>query len=203
MMTVVELCIGADPAAWRAVGFDVDVTGCLQLGGVRLRIDATAPGGLASWVLSSDDAGPDDIDGLATSWAAVTSGSAPRHANGINGIDHVVINTNDLERTCSAIEAATAAPLKRIREVGAMRQGFHRLGEVIIEIVTHPGVEQSAATFWGLALNAVDLDVMFAEYGLGVMSAPKSAVQPGRRISSFKIEAGLGLPVAIMSEGQR
>ena len=109
-----------------------------------------------------------------------------------------VIYTDDLERTCSAIEAATAAPLKRVREAGTLRQGFHRLGELIVEVVTFPKIDVDGARFWGLALNAADLDAMFDRYGEDVLSSPKDAVQPGRRISSFRESAGLGLPVALM-----
>ena len=50
------------------------------------------------------------------------------HPLGAIGLDHVVVTTDSLERTCAAIEAATGAPLKRVREVGEIRQGFHRLG---------------------------------------------------------------------------
>ena len=47
---------------------------------------------------------------------------------GAIGLDHVVVTTDSLERTCGAIADATGAPLRRVREVGEIRQGFHRLG---------------------------------------------------------------------------
>jgi hypothetical protein len=125
------------------------------------------------------------------------------HPNGVLGIDHLVVYTPDLERTCAAIEAATAAPLKRVREVGALRQGFHRLGELIVEVVTFPDVAVQQATFWGLALNVSNIDSLFASTGSDVLSPPKDAVQPGRRIASFREAAGLGLPVAVMSSSAR
>ena len=54
------------------------------------------------------------------------------------GFDHVVVMTSSLERTCGAIESATGESLRRIREAGPVRQGFHRLGQLIVEVVeTH------------------------------------------------------------------
>lgn len=207
MTVAVELGLCADPQAWREVGFLVDSDGVVALGGIRLRIeigiDPDTAVGLTSWTLCGDgDAA--SIDGLATRWVAGGGrGSSPvaaiGHPNGVVGIDHVVVNTPDLERTCGAIELATGEPLKRIREAGPMRQGFHRLGELIVEVVTHPGVVHPLAELWGLALNVGDLEALFAAFGPDLMSAPKQAVQPGRMISSFRASAGLGVPVALMT----
>ena len=52
------------------------------------------------------------------------------HPIGAIGLDHVVVTTDSLERTSGAIAAATDAPLKRVREVGELRPGFHRVGGV-------------------------------------------------------------------------
>ena len=208
--TVVEITLAADPDAWRAVGFTVDLTGVLVLGGIRLRLtgaggtrgDRASGGGsgISGWVLA--DAPDDritDIDGLATAHESAAQSPAVEHPNGVSGIDHIVVYSPDLERTCAAIEEATAAPLKRIREVGSLRQGFHRVGELIVEVVMFPGVTVDRAEFWGLALNVVDLDGLYARCGEVAMTAPKDAVQPGRRIASFRESAALGMPVAMMT----
>ena len=89
--------------------------------------------------------------------------------------------------------------MKRIREAGAVRQGFLRLGSLIVEVVTHPGVTAEHAQFWGLALNVDDLEAMHRRCGDAAMTAPKDAVQRGRRIASFRETAGVGLPVAVMT----
>ena len=201
MTTVVELVLSADASAWTAAGFDV-VDGVLQLGGIRIRLTG-GTGGITQWVLADAPHEVQEIDGLQTGHSSAVSPTPVVHPNGATSIDHIVIYTPDLERTCAAIEAATGAALKRIREVGTLRQGFHRLGELIVEVVTFPGVTQERATFWGLALNVDDIDAMFAHCGDGTMSAPKDAVQPGRRIASFRESAGLGLPVAIMTPHRR
>ena len=162
MTTVVELALAADPSAWAAAGFTVDGEGVVRLGGIGVRL-VGGSGGFASWTLADAVDSADDIDGLRTLHASADSRSIDPvvHPNGVSSIDHVVVYTPDLERTCAAIEAATAAPLKRIREVGQLRQGFHRLGELIVEVVTFPGVTGDHAQLWGLALNVVDIDAIF------------------------------------------
>ena len=203
MTTVAELVISAEPDAWRAVGFSVDDHGLLRLGGIDLRLIGGSDG-LVEWVLAdaTNDA-VDVIDGLRTSHGEAPSPRETKHANGVASIDHVVIYTPDLERTCAAIEAATGAQLRRVRETGSLRQGFHRLGELIVEVVTFSQIAEEQATFWGLALNVVDIDALYARCGDDAMSAPKDAVQPGRRIASFRESAALGLPVAVMTPHQR
>ncbi len=204
MATVTEFVVAADARRWRSVGFAVNDAGLMQLGGIRVRfVDAAnSRAGIDSWVIA-DAADPSvtNIDGLDTAHGEASSDMTVQalHPNGIIGIDHVVVYTSHLEHTCDAIARVTGAPLKRIREVGALRQGFHRLGELIVEVVTYPEIAVDGATFWGLALNVADIDQMYATYGEGVMSAPKVAVQPGRQISSFRNEAQLGLPVAVMT----
>lgn len=203
MTTVAELVISAEADAWRAVGFDVDEHGVLRLGGIGIRLTG-GNGGLVEWVLADGpDLTVDVIDGLRTSHAAVPPAQENHHDNGVSSIDHVVVYTPDLERTCAAIEAATGAQLRRVREVGSLRQGFHRLGELIVEVVTFPQIAQEQASFWGLALNVVDIDALYARCGDEAMSAPKDAVQRGRRIASFRESAALGLPVAVMTPHQK
>jgi len=115
----------------------------------------------------------------------------------------VVVSTDSLERTCGAIADVTGAPLKRVREVGAIRQGFHRLGGLVVEVVERAGQPAGPASFWGLVLNVEDLDVAVDHLGPDLVGAPKDAVQPGRRIATVRSEAGLGLPVALMTPNRR
>ena len=80
------------------------------------------------------------------------------HPLGARRIDHVVIATDDLSRTSGAIADATGAVLKRVREAGEVRQGFHRLGGLILEVVEHAGLPTGPASVWGLVLVVDDLD---------------------------------------------
>ena len=147
-----------------------------------------------------------DFDGLPTEIAkAGESGPRPReHRNGVVAIDHVVIFTPDLERTIERFEAA-GVRCRRIREVGEppqmLRQAFFRFGEVVAEVVEVPADQagaDGAARFWGLTLVASDLEGLVADLG-PISGSIRDAVQPGRRIATVKREAGLGLPVALIS----
>ena len=93
--------------------------------------------------------------------------------------------------------------MKRIREAGAIRQGFHRLGELIIEVVESPQVTSSHASFWGFVWNVADLHEVCARLGPDVVSPPKPAVQPGRFIATVRAQVGLGLPLALMTPPSR
>lgn len=148
--------------------------------------------------------------------APVPASAVPDRSGGADGreavldarvIDHVVLMTPDLERTCDAAAAATGAPLKRIREAGTVRQGFFRLGEVILEVVQSPQVAAGPARWWGLVLTVGDtpdsLVALCDRLGPEVISAPRPAVQPGRFIATVRAEVGLGVPVALISPDPR
>lgn len=160
--------------------------------------------GVVSWgLVGAPDALVDDIDGLATHHLAAPPDGPADHSLGIVGFDHLVVMTSSLDRTCGAIEAATGEPLKRVREAGAIRQGFHRLGELIIEVVESPQVTAGTASFWGFVWNLADLHDACDRLGPELVSLPKAAVQPGRFIASVRSAAGLGLPLALMTPPSR
>jgi hypothetical protein len=78
-----------------------------------------------------------------------------------------------------------------------MRQAFHRLAGVVVELVEHGDVD--TVSFFGVAFNCGDLAAAVVLLGPAAISEPKDAVQPGRLIATVREDAGLGLPVAIMS----
>jgi hypothetical protein len=191
------LNIGADPEAWIRVGFAVD-GGTSRAGEVRIRFE---PGeGLLGWRLAEADAV--EVDGLPL--APDVPGAPPGlpHPNGVTRIDHVVVFTPDLERTTAALEVI-GVERRRVREVEAdgspLRQGFFRLGEVILEVVEHADVEPGPARFWGITFAVADLDAAADVLG-DRLGSIRDAVQPGRRIATARREAGLGLPVALISD---
>lgn len=199
------LTISGDADAWRSIGLVVAEDGLVPLHGTSLRIVEAAPErtGIQGWALSGVDAGLDGtvIDGLATRVVAPMTPMFAQHDLGASGLDHVVVTTNDLERTSTAVATATECELKRIREVGTMKQGFHRIGRggLIVEIVERREVPKGPARFWGLVLNVDDLDAACERIGADLISEPKDAVQPGRRIATVRDDVGLGLPVALMT----
>jgi len=117
-----------------------------------------------------------------------------------------------LDRSVRALQEAGLA-LRRIREeptpAGAPRQAFFRLGAEILEVIQEPahivadaGGPDRPARLWGLALIAPDLEQTVALLGTHA-SAPRDAVQPGRRIATVRRSAGLAVPIALMTPPPR
>jgi hypothetical protein len=195
--SVGELRIGGSIEGWQHIGLHL-VDDVAIIDDVALRFVGGEPG-LQSWALCESPEQVSDIDGIPTEHVARPVVGGRAHELPILGIDHVVVNTSSLERTCGAIEAATGEPLKRIRDLGSIRQGFHRLGVVIIEVVESPQVNSTVAGLWGFVWNVDDLHGVCDHLGPEVISLPKPAVQPGRFIATVRPGAGLGLPLALMS----
>ena len=201
MTAAVGLDVAGPSAPWEAIGLTV-VDGRSWVGGIELRFgaaDDVPAEGVTAWVLDGSPHRPALIDGLSTTYVDDVEADAWVHPLGAIGLDHVVVMTSSIERTCGELERITGEPLKRIREAGPVRQGFHRLGPLIVEVVESDRVVAAHASFWGFVLNVADIDAAFERLGPDVLSPPKQAVQPGRRISSFRSAAGLGAPIALMS----
>jgi hypothetical protein len=193
------LTVGGPVEPWARLGLTV-VDGTVPLFGTGIRIDTSLEPGIGRWELSGFAGDVVDVDGLATVVVAPATPMLAEHPIGAVGLDHVVVTTDSLERTSEAIARVTEAPLKRIREVGELRQGFHRVGGgLIVEVVEHAGLPVGPAWFWGLVLNVEDLDAAAAHIGPDAISEPRPAVQPGRTIATVRETAGLGVPVALMS----
>jgi catechol 2,3-dioxygenase-like lactoylglutathione lyase family enzyme len=198
------LSIGDSPEAWAALGFTV-VDETVVLGGVPLALGGAAAG-IVAWSLTGIDPSA-SLDGLTlTAPGALTPEDPPAHPNGAVGIDHVVALTPDFDRTCDAFTTA-GLELRRVRTVGsgpdAFRQGFRRLGPAIIELVEGRRLPPGPARFWGLTLIVADIDGLAARLGPELVSAPKPAVQPGRRICTLRAAAGLAQAVAFMDPESR
>jgi hypothetical protein len=170
--------IAADPAAWAGAGFSV-ASGKVVVGGVTIEF-VEGEGGIVEWTL-----------------ATAASDVACAHANGVTEIDHVVMLTPSLERAIDELEAQ-GIELRRIREgetgMGTYRQAFFRVGRPILEVVEADPPER----FWGITFTTADIDAA-AELLGDKLGRVKDAVQPGRRIATVRKEAGLGLPVALIS----
>lgn len=205
MSALTGIHLGGSSDPWVRLGLALGTEpSTLRVGGVACRfdVDSTAP---VIALSVADLAAPVELDGLRFLPEApgprATSADHPCRAS---LIDHVVVMTSSLERTCGAVEAGLGAPLRRIRDVApGVRQGFHRLGEVILEVVETPQVTADQAALWGLVVVVDDLDTWAGEIGPELVAPPKPAVQAGRRISNVRPAAGLGLPVAFMSPDPR
>ena len=220
MTTISDVWMSSSIDPWRRLGFadfpisqpDGSTVPCVSIAGLGFRFlselsDPSAFGSCVSgWTLVSDLVSGDrdllSVDGIATHVIAEPV-VAPQltHALNVASIDHLVITTGSLDRTCGAITEQLGLPLKRIRDAGhGVRQGFHRAGSIILEIVERPDLaSETAAEIWGVVFVVEDLDAAVTWLGPDAIGAPRDAVQSGRRIASVKKEVGLGLPVALMS----
>ena len=194
---VEHLKLGADPGRWTEAGFEISGE-AMRVGEVLL---VFGPGeGVLGWRLAGIEG---EVDGLPVASPSDVGAAESAHANGATRVDHLVVFTPDLERTTAALEEI-GVERRRVREVEAdgspLRQGFFRLGEVILEVVEHANVEPGPARFWGITFAVTDLDPA-AELLGDRLGSIRDAVQPGRRIATVKREAGLGLPVALISDG--
>jgi hypothetical protein len=195
------LRVGSDPLKWQRIGCEVTSDGRIPMLFCSLMVSLDAPAGLSAWGISGIDPAITEIDGITTVAADLMEPVLCDHPNSGTELDHVVVMTNSLDRTCGAITEATGAPLKRIRDLGSMRQGFHRIGRggLIVEVVERPEITEAVASLWGVVINVADLDHAVEMIGSDLIGAAKDAVQPGRRIATLRSEAGLGTAVALMS----
>jgi hypothetical protein len=183
---------GSEP--WEQLGFTIsDGSIALANGAIRL-------GGDVALLVDAPDREVSGIDGVAVGSGSVVP--AVGHDNGAIELDHIVLMTDSLERTSAATEAALGLPCRRVRDTGSVRQAFHRFDDTaaargcIVEIVENARV--GAPVIWGLVVVVDDLDVAVVR-ARGLISPPKPAVQPGRRIATVGRAAGLPLAVAFMT----
>lgn len=196
---VVELAVADERDAWESAGFTVDGD-LVHLGSTAVRLTGRdgLGTGITGWILAGvPDPGRPDLDGLPTLFQREAPDDegpvGPAHPNGVTGLDHIVVFSPDLDRTIAAFDTIQLS-CRRVRRAGTedapLQQAFFRCGPVIIEVVgptagSGETAEEAPATWYGLAMDAEDLDVTARLLGDGV-GRIKQAVQRGRRITTFR-----------------
>jgi len=199
------LVVGGPISPWQQLGL-VEADGRIPIFGTGIEVDITGASGMLRLVFSGVDPQIMDIDGVAVEVRDPVPPMFADHPLCVSHIDHVVITTDSLSRTCGAIADITGSPLKRVREAGAIRQGFHRVGGpggLIVEVVEREGLTEDSASLWGFVLVLDDIAATCATLGPDVVSEPRPAVQPGRSIATVRTDVGLGVPLALMSPDVR
>jgi hypothetical protein len=202
MARLVALHAGGPRIAWQSLFPSSDSLSYL-LSDVRLIVDEDSSPGLTGWTIS---AGRDDrvsIDGIPTtlvSSAPELPKASPIGQQRAVGLDHVVVNTDNIDRTCESIERELGLEVRRERQLGnGAIQRFHKMDNTIIEVVSGPHITSPGASLWGMVVSVDDLFELFEEVGDNVTSPPKKATQPGRYISTVRGSVGLGIPFALMT----
>lgn len=202
---LLSIRVGDDPDSWRELGFHVEGT-TTRLDGVDIELVGPDEGrGIRSWCLAELTTAIDGLPTHADLHRRSATEPQPSHPNGINSIDHVVLFTDDMTRTTTALTEA-GLELRRVRDLGsgddARQQAFLWLGSVILELAGPAAPKPDAAApskLWGLALTAADLTAVTDHLG-DLASEARDAVQPGRQISTLRTKAvGVSVPIAVMS----
>jgi hypothetical protein len=200
-----ELVIGDERAAWERLGFAPGADGAFALGGLRVRLAGRGsvelrvaglaeerPDGLPIVpVAERRDAAPGDDLGVPAAGDRPVSAAA-RHPNGASAIDHVVVFTDDRDRTADAL-AAAGGDVRRRGEPPELPapMAFVRFGELIVEVAQAGG----PARFWGITVRVTDADALAGP----LLGTPRAAVQPGRRIVTVARSAGLSVALAFIT----
>ena len=198
-MTVrlVSVIGAAEPSAWAEVGFAIEGD-LIPFGNGAIEFDRSSDGtGLIGLRVAGLEQPADSLAGVPLYQGEVPQ--AIEHPNGCFELDHFVILTPDLEHTSSEVTGVLGLERRRMRETATVRQAFHRFPDrgCIIELVESDQVR--SPRLWGLVANTPHLESVAAELGEHVIAPPKPAVQPDRLIATFRSEAGLGVPVALMT----
>lgn len=203
MSRLVALHASGSPEPWQQLGISC-VSDVCQLADVQLHLTSpSSTPGLTSWTIDVGRTGQVDIDGIPTTLVVSSSEVASTSVIGTQrmvSLDHVVVNTDNLDRTTAAIERELGVPMRREREVGnGVVQRFHKLDNTIIEVVTGPHISGEGASLWGMVVSVDDLFEWAESVGQDKVSPPKKATQPGRYIATVRSSVGLGIPFALMT----
>ncbi len=202
-----QLVIGDDADSWRAAGFSVDGNH-LTLGKVVVEFAGSkGQRGVLGWKLAGVEATVESIPTITGENSLPTEVKArPSNINKIFAIDHVVVESKNVDRTVAAfaevgmVERRSATMMT---PMGERRQSFLWAGRVIIEVIGPLQPEHAdldgEASIWGLALVSSNLQT--TSHVLDAhLSEPKDAVQPGRKIATMRTkELDISVPIVVMS----
>ena len=114
-------------------------------------------------------------------------------------LDHLVVFTDDPDRTILAYAELGLEVQARPRLGNGTTQTFFRAGEVVIELVGPIGADGDGERFWGLSPTVADLDACAR---CSASSSGRSRTRPNPGAGSRRCgtkPCGLTIPIAFMS----
>ncbi|KAI8618503.1 hypothetical protein BC830DRAFT_1108589 [Chytriomyces sp. MP71] len=225
---LIELTIADAPSAWSAAGFTVHNHPMahrhpfVKVGHVVINLIG-GRGGIVSWGFDSSPAHNAEmgfvVDGLATTLVSARDEERhdilnpflekleregkTGHANGVVGIDHVVVFTTNASRTIGMMAMLGIHPKRPADDRNGSKFWFFKSGDVVIELVQVGEAtrieNQDGASFWGITFLCHDLDKV-VKTGL-LKNKPKRAVQGGGRTicTLDHVKAGISTNVAFIT----
>jgi catechol 2,3-dioxygenase-like lactoylglutathione lyase family enzyme len=111
---------------------------------------------------------------------------APKADASVLGLDHVVIQSADMERAAALYGARLGLDMRLDREVRGHRLMFFRCGDAVVEIAHNPARE--ADLLWGLSWRVGDADAVRERLaGAGVaVSEVRQGMKPGTRVFTVR-----------------
>lgn len=122
----------------------------------------------------------------------------PALADGVTGLDHIVIRTADAERAAALYGARLGLDMRLDREVRGAKLMFFRCGDAIVEIV-HDATLTGADRLWGVSWRVADADAArarLAAAGLDV-SEVRTGMKPGTRVFTVR-DRSCGVPTLMI-----
>lgn len=114
----------------------------------------------------------------------------------VRALDHVVIQTNDMERAAALYGARLGLDMRLDRRIDDRRLMFFRCGELIVEIAQ---VSEPVHRLWGLSWrvsDAAQTQVRLANAGVNV-TAVRDGFKPGTRVFSVR-DNTCGVPTLML-----
>jgi predicted enzyme related to lactoylglutathione lyase len=125
--------------------------------------------------------------------------ATPMEAGGVSGLDHVVIQSADMERAAALYGARLGLDMRLDREVRGRRLMFFRCGDAIMEIAHNPSITDQRDRLWGLSWRVADADAArerLVRAGFNV-SEVRSGMKPGTRVFTVRDRTG-GVPTLMI-----
>jgi len=126
---------------------------------------------------------------------------APRdeNADGVLGLDHIVIRTGDPERAAALYGARMGLDMRLDRDIGGRRLMFLRCGDAVVEVVTDPALAGARDAVWGLSWRVRNADAAHARLaaaGINV-SEVRQGLKPGTRVFTVR-DRTCGVPTLMI-----